>query len=352
MSILIKFIKVLKKYIYNFFLQVEFSTYINKSQNKKKNFNTFFFVLDLSTFYANFDVLRYLIYCAIKSKYKLVNIVIIPELEILGKITSKENLFSAGNYFRQINIVYPLMNMIEDFKPNIFFAKSREDAYKFIGSSNVRYLTNPHKSTQRNLIFEKLLFRFFNKKKYIPKLKANLNNLDFIKKKLNLNENEKLITITIKNTSYKISENSNLDAWQKVASKLISFGFRVIFIRDFEDYIHNREYNSSNYYFDHAIIDPQIRLAIYELSYVNLGVCGGPFNSFIFFSDSSFLCFKSEIIKKLDYVRRFGFKDTSKNFQFPFFNSKQKIIYKEDNYKDIIDELNIFFKENNENIIL
>jgi hypothetical protein len=346
------FLRVLQKYIYNFFLQLEFKANINKYHIKENSKNNYFFVLDLSSFYANFDILRYLIYLAIKSKYKLVNIVIIPELETLGKIIGKEKNFSSGNYFRQINIVYPLMNMIEDFNPNIFFAKSREEAYKFIGDSKVRYLSNPYKSTKRNSIFEKLLFRFYTKKNYVPKLKVNLHSLNLVKKILNTNESKKIITITIKNTSYKPLENSNYEAWERVAKKLISEGFRVIFIRDFEDYIYDKKYEPSFHYFDHAIIDPQIRLAIYKLSYLNLGVCGGPFNSFIFFSDCNFLCFKSEILKELDYVRRFGFKDISKDFQFPFFNNNQKIIYKDDNYKNIIEELNFFFKKNKEKIIL
>ena len=85
-------IKILKKTVHNFFFQLEFNSYIKKSKDNKFLIEKkeFFFVLDLSSFIPNFDVTKNLIYLAIKSKYKSVHIVIIPELENASKIFQKE----------------------------------------------------------------------------------------------------------------------------------------------------------------------------------------------------------------------------------------------------------------------
>jgi hypothetical protein len=345
-------IKILKKTVHNFFFQLEFNSYIKKSKDNKFLIEKkeFFFVLDLSSFIPNFDVTKNLIYLAIKSKYKSVHIVIIPELENASKIFQKEKKIEDPNYFRRINIVYPLIKMVDGFSPNIYFPGSRDEAYDLIKNKNITKLTNPFKGIERKFIKESVLFRYFKKKNFMPKYKANLTNLTFVKKKIKYDLNEKYISISLRNSSYNKNLNSNNKEWMKVAKYLKNNDYKVIIIRDFEDYF--EPIDQDFLFYDQAIFDPQIRMAIYTLCILNLGVCNGPFNSFIFYSDCNFLCFKSQIIKREDYYRRYGFSDTSKDLQLPFFSSKQKIIYREDNYQDIMDELNIFFKENNQNIIL
>ena len=115
--------RIIKKSIYNFLFKLEFKSYINYSENKNKiiDKNNYFFVLDLSSFTPNFDVTKNLIYLAIKSLYKKIHIVIIPELENVNNLLTKEKKIKNSNYFRRINIVYPLINMIGEFKPNIYF---------------------------------------------------------------------------------------------------------------------------------------------------------------------------------------------------------------------------------------
>ena len=67
----IKILKLLWMYINLFFRALEFKFYFfNKNSNKNKNI--FFFVLDHSSFTSNYDITRYIIYLAIKSKYKKV----------------------------------------------------------------------------------------------------------------------------------------------------------------------------------------------------------------------------------------------------------------------------------------
>ena len=91
-------IKILKKTVHNFFFQLEFNSYIKKSKDNKFLIEKkeFFFVLDLSSFIPNFDVTKNLIYLAIKSKYKSVHIVIIPELENATNKESRKELMKSN----------------------------------------------------------------------------------------------------------------------------------------------------------------------------------------------------------------------------------------------------------------
>ena len=202
--------RIIKKSIYNFFFKLEFKSYINNSENKNKiiDKNNYFFVLDLSSFTPNFDITKNLIYLAIKSLYKKIYIVIIPEMENAHSVLTKEKKIKNSNYFRRINIVYPLINMINDFKPNIYFPSTREEAYRIIENKNITKLTNPFLGIERKFISESILFKFYKKKKFIPRFEPNISNLDFVKKKIKFNHNEKFISISIRGSSYNSEYNS------------------------------------------------------------------------------------------------------------------------------------------------
>ena len=235
---LINIFKILKKTIYNFFFNLEFKSYIKLSKKNKFQIekDKYFFVLDLSSFTPNFDITKNLIFLAIKSKYKSVHIVIIPELENSSRLLVKEKKIEDPNYFRRINIVYPLIKMVENFNPNIYFPSSRDEAYNLIKNKNIAKLNNPFKSIERKFIKESVLFRYFKKKHFIPKYKTNLTNLALVKKKIGHDLNKKYISISLRNSSYNKHLNSNIREWMKVAEHLKQEGYNIIFIGDFEDY--------------------------------------------------------------------------------------------------------------------
>ena len=140
----------------------------------------------MSSFTPNFDFTKNIIFLAIKSLYKKVHIIIMPELDNVNNLLVKEKKINDPNYFRRINIVYPLINMIPNFKPNIYFPSTREEAYDLLKNKNVTKLTNPFKSIERNFIRESIFFRFYKKKNFLPKYEPNLTTLDLVKKKLNI----------------------------------------------------------------------------------------------------------------------------------------------------------------------
>jgi len=342
---------IIKKKIFNWLVKLEFFNYFNKDYyNKlKPNKENYFFILDLSSFTPNFDVAKNLIYLAIKAKFKSIHIFVIPEMENVDLVLKKEEYINDPNYFRRINIVYPLIFMIRNFTPNLYFPTSRNEAYKLIKNKNISKLSNPFKGLDRKFIKEEIFFRFYKKKKYIPKFQANETSINFFKNKIKYDKTKKFISITLRKSTFNKQYNSNENSWLKIAKLLKNSGYQVILIRDFEQYF--EEHNKDFSYYDEAIFDPQIRLSIYELCELNLGVSNGPFNSFIFFSNCNFICFKGNAIKETDYFRRYGVRDKNINFQLPFFTNKQKIVYEEDHYETIKKEINNYFKNNNLKIL-
>ena len=53
-------------------------------------------------------------------------------MENIDLVLQKEEYINDPNYFRRINIVYPLIFMIKNFVPNLYFPSSRDEAYRLI----------------------------------------------------------------------------------------------------------------------------------------------------------------------------------------------------------------------------
>jgi len=119
---------------------------------------------------------------------------------------------------------------------------------------------------------------------------------------------KKLIVITLREYSYLRKRNSNIREWIKFAQRLDKKKYFPIFIRDID-----RRENSGTAFpkslstFDLASTNTLVRAALYELSYLNLGVSSGPF----------ILCWLNS---KTRYLMFNLFKDIDRlEFQTPFY---------------------------------
>lgn len=99
---------------------------------------------------------------------------------------------------------------------------------------------------------------------------------------------EKLVTITIRESSIKPARNSKIAAWISVATWLVDRGLCPVFVPDTENlytpfggHLVCRE----------AALDVQYRLALYDKAHLNMGVNNGPM-TIVLFSDWPLLYFK------------------------------------------------------------
>ncbi|MDF1757005.1 MAG: hypothetical protein P1U74_01715 [Legionellaceae bacterium] len=88
---------------------------------------------------------------------------------------------------------------------------------------------------------------------------------------------KKVITITFRQYAHSPERNSNMDAWIRFANELEQQDFFIILIPDTESAIDNEpeEWGCFNVFYP-ACWNLNLRSALYELSYLNLGVNNGP----------------------------------------------------------------------------
>lgn len=91
-----------------------------------------------------------------------------------------------------------------------------------------------------------------------------------------LNGVEKPVSITIRQNDFEHQRNSNLDAWKRVAGWLLDNGYTPIFVPDTEAEIWGKTPDLGFAKYTPAALYPEIRLALYESTVVNLMAAGGP----------------------------------------------------------------------------
>ena len=87
----------------------------------------------------------------------------------------------------------------------------------------------------------------------------------------------KLITITLRQSSYMPARNSNISAWAEFARSLNPREFFVVFIADTDSALEGIPAELAEFvFFNEACWNLNLRSALYERSYLNLGVNNGP----------------------------------------------------------------------------
>jgi len=103
---------------------------------------------------------------------------------------------------------------------------------------------------------------------------------------------DNVITISLRNTKYQPTRNSNLDEWYKVYQELKNSKFRPIVIPCFEDYMGDRLFANYDWeIFAPAVLDIDIKLALYERAKDNLCINNGS-QAVLIHSDCRYKYFK------------------------------------------------------------
>ncbi|MBG04572.1 MAG: hypothetical protein CMM59_10925 [Rhodospirillaceae bacterium] len=112
----------------------------------------------------------------------------------------------------------------------------------------------------------------------VPSFHASSQAKDYMTRWLSHRaQGRKPVTITLRESDYNENQNSNKDAWLKFADGLDIEKFVPIFIRDTE-----RTFDANDRDFDRfdvcipAAVNLQLRMALYELSWINMMVPNGP----------------------------------------------------------------------------
>ena len=158
----------------------------------------------------------------------------------------------------------------------------------------------------------------------------------------NRTEGRKPVTITLREADYNENQNSNTDAWLEFADVLDPDEFYPVFIRDTD-----KVFDAQDTRFDRfsvcipAAINLQLRMALYELSWLNMLVPNGPGE----------LCRHSKAVRYLYFkvINEEG-NTTSKaliasqgieiNGQLPYATKYQRLVWEHDDIDVIVREFN------------
>ena len=152
-----------------------------------------------------------------------------------------------------------------------------------------------------------------------------------------------LVTITIRNYNFMPKRNSNLESWALFANRLDSKKYLPVFVLDTEETLDLTPpvLNGCEVFYA-ASWDLALRMALYESSYLNLGVNNGPLFMCILNARTRVLIFKiltSGVPQTSEeFVSSVGFKIGK---QLPFSTPFQRLVWEDDSLEAIERE---FFK--------
>ena len=189
-------------------------------------------------------------------------------------------------------------------------------------------------------------FYFLNRQGKYPL--SGLTSLKRDEVKNRLDPDKKLITITLRETNQIDKDrNSLISEWLRFIEELNLTEWQPVILRDFdkESVPLPDSFEKFNTFKD-AVTDIPLRAALYQESFLNLGVNNGPMMLCLLLEETSCLIFKMKSsyskVTCAEFLRdKVGLKEGE---QFSFMSLSQKLVWKDDLYINIKEEVESFLK--------
>src|SRR5208282_659274 len=164
----------------------------------------------------------------------------------------------------------------------------------------------------------------------VPSLSATQTACDFVSEWIAKNcRGKKVVTITLREASYEIDRNSNIQEWVKFARSLDRDVYSPVIIRDTEKAFQSiPEEMAGLTIFYEASWNLEIRAALYQMTYLNFFVSGGPMSLAWFNSRCHCLIFK--LITDTVYItteKHLNYVGLTVGEQPLYFSKFQKIVW-------------------------
>ena len=144
-----------------------------------------------------------------------------------------------------------------------------------VKSNALNYLNYSGALKDKYRFFHSLGFlkrKFFEYPEAFQCFAAPTDSLKIIQEKYGKN----YITISLRTKLFQSLRNSNLQSWHAVCDYIASKGFQLIILPDFEDYFNAQSFKEMKHPVAHeAMLDLNLRMALYENAKHNLAVSGG-----------------------------------------------------------------------------
>jgi len=239
--------------------------------------------------------------------------------------------------WRLRNIMLPLCWLIPSCR-GITICTSLEEA-QIMQTSVAQYIFPRGYSVQ----FPKESYSLFelSKKNVSGCIRARPQAKRFINKWIDQRDidNRKVITITLRCSPYQKERNSNIKPWSKLIQDLDSTIYYPIIVKDTWTAFKSLSSELNGFcVFKEACWNIELRVALYELSYLNLSVSCGPMVLCVFDSLTRYLMFKMAKPSQINLRRFFRSEDLEPDSQYNHATPFQRIVWKDDTYPVIQEE--------------
>lgn len=241
-------------------------------------------VYDLKTNLASFDIINFLVLAELKRielNKKYIKFIIVPSRSNQHLFISDLHHTESDLNWRISHIINPLIKALPSVK-SITELTYREEFVRFsdifdIFPQNYSIKTPPHQFSYSNSILKSAgVNKVFTPALVAKELVASfLNGLS--------SKSKKVVTITLREYEKQSERNSDLISTVKFCSYLEKEGFYPIVIRDTYTFSNSENDELISYCkFPAASIDLDLRLALYQASFLNISVNTGPCYLFYF----------------------------------------------------------------------
>jgi len=152
--------------------------------------------------------------------------------------------------------------------------------------------------------------------------------------------NRKIITVTLRWSPYQKERNSNIKTWNKFVQNLDSIVYYPVIVKDTWTAFKSLPLRFDNFcVFEEACWSTELRVALYELSYLNLSVSCGPMVLCGFNSRTRYLIFVKMIkLSQNNLARFFRSEGLAPGLQYNHATSFQRLVWKDDTFPVVQEE--------------
>jgi hypothetical protein len=325
--------------------------FLDKKFHRKDALYAFY---DLDVMSSSFDIIPFLIYAEkirIFKGLESLHVIIVPGshqgfakgyFEYYQSMTpDKEKIRFAYLEWRVRNILIPCCWLMPSCKQMTVCASRKEpQEIENLLAEHIfpdHYLVNVPINPNKNIY----LMGGTPDNLSVPSLSATQTACDFVSEWLNNKcQGKKVVTITLREASYELDRNSNIQNWEKFARSLDQNIYYPVIIRDTERAFQSipKEMVGLTFFLE-ASWNLEIRAAFYQMSYLNLFVSGGPMILSWFNNKCRCLIFKL-ITDSISVTteKNLNFVGLNVGDQPLYFSKFQKLVWADDNYEVIKNE--------------
>ena len=213
-----------------------------------------------------------------------------------------------------------------------------------IKSNALNYLHYSDALKDKYRFFHSLGFlkkKFFEYPEAFQCFEAPTDSLKIIQEKYGKN----YITISLRTKIFQSLRNSNLQSWHAVCDYIASKGLQPIILPDFEDYFNAQSFKEMKHPVAHeAMLDLNLRMALYENAKHNLAVSGGA-SPLLLCSKVPFSIFKWVVpgISSCSPEHHRNFNGLNFGEKIWFMSDSQSLLWADDSIDFVMEHLKIIF---------